>query len=264
MEDLIEVAGLPIYLDGEALILGDAVEGPQVTRRRLADTLKDVWMDPSVGGGNVVYTTYLDVFAPRDKDIFGEKGLQHGYVVVPPGRFGKEFPKQIGHYHPPSPATSLGYPELHMVLHGTAHFILQQSIPPYSAIQDVVVVEASAGDMFCVPPNYGHLVVNPSETTLIFEGFSARGFAAEYEPYLVRRGGAYYEIEGESSGARLVSNSHYIDLPKPRRVLARELRGPAELGGHRSCYEAVVHHPEGFVFLSQPGLYRQEWQLQQA
>lgn len=261
MEDLTSLAGIPIYLDGETLVLGESLGERLVTRTRLVDTLREVWMDPSVSGERVVYTTLLEVFASKDKEIFGETGLQHGYVVIPAGRYGREYPKQIGHYHPAAPGTPLGFPELHMVLHGTGHFLLQESEPPYGGIQDAIVVEAKAGDKFCLPPNYGHLVVNPSDTTLVFEGFSARGFVPDYEPYKKQRGGVYYEVAAKGGKAAFIKNEHYHDPPELRRVSASEIPGPEELRNESSCYSAVVSHLGGFAFLRDPTLYREEWQF---
>ena len=261
MVDLTGLAGMPIFLDGEALVFHDSVGDAVTVRQRLVDTLKDVWLDPALRGKEVVYTTYLDVFRAEDREIFGEGGLQHGYVVMPSGRYGREYPKLVGHYHPPAPGTSLGYPEVHMVLHGTAHFILQASVPPYEGIRDAVVVEARAGDTFCVPPNYGHIAVNPSDTTLVFEGFFARGFNADYEPFKMRRGAVYYEIEAEGGEEVFVKNGHYPDPPELRKVLSSEIPGPEELRGEVSSYSAVVNHPGGFAFLRDPSLFREQWVL---
>ena len=261
MKDLSHLAGLPLYLDGDGLIFGESLGEVNYTRRRLVNTLKDVWMDSSVSSEERLYTTYLDVYRPEDRRGFEQARLNHGYVVMPPGVYGAEYAKLYGHYHPPAPGTSLTYPEVHMVLHGTGHFLLQKAVPPFEEIQDVILVEARVGDMFLIPPHYGHLTINPADETLVFEGFFARGFKADYEPYRQRRGGAYYEVVGEDGAGSFVANKNYGGLPPLRRALASDVLTMETLRSGPCCYEIVVSHPEEFEFLTDPRKYREEWKF---
>jgi oxalate decarboxylase/phosphoglucose isomerase-like protein (cupin superfamily) len=79
---------------------------------------------------------------------------------------GLEFVKTYGHYHPRvNPKLRYTYPEIYEVLDGDAHYLLQRALNDES-VDDVTLVKATRGDKVIVPPNYGHVTINPSERTL--------------------------------------------------------------------------------------------------
>ena len=83
--------------------------------------------------------------------------LRYDETVVFPKMLGNEFNKTKGHYH-------IGaYPELYMVLEGTAIYLLQKRNAEGN-IEDVFAVTVKAGECAVMPPLYGHVTVNPSET----------------------------------------------------------------------------------------------------
>jgi glucose-6-phosphate isomerase len=56
------------------------------------------------------------------------------------------------------------------------------------------LVKATRGDKVIVPPNCGHVAINPSEKTLKMANWVCRSFESLYEPYTQHHGGAYYEL----------------------------------------------------------------------
>ena len=261
MTDISSLAGMPLFLDGDRLIFSNPADQVGTVRRRVIGSLKDVWMDPALNGEGMVYTTYMDIARPEDKKSLIAASIERGVVVMPPRLYGLEYPKLFGHYHPPVGNTGLSTPEVHSVLQGICHFLLQKSLPPYDEIEDVILVEAQAGDVFIVPPNYGHVSINPSGDVLVFDGFLARNLNADYEPYRRHRGAAYYEIIGKDGLPELVANKNYTRLPPIRRVLARDVPKIECLNSGVCPYEIIVQHLGSFSFLTNPEKYQEEWRF---
>lgn len=62
-----------------------------------------------------------------------------------------------------------------------------------------------------MPPNYGHVTINPTERVLITSNWVSRDFCSIYEPYTNLRGACYYYIDG-----KWVRNPMYPEAPKMR------------------------------------------------
>src|SRR5665647_3126159 len=62
------------------------------------------------------------------------------------------------------------------------------------SVDEVIIVKTTRGDKVIVPPNYGHVTINPSEKTLKMANWVCRSFESLYEPYTQHHGGAYYEL----------------------------------------------------------------------
>jgi glucose-6-phosphate isomerase len=261
MIDLSAFTGMPLFLDETELVFSDPADHAGAIRRREINSLKDVWMDPALSGEGTVYTTYTDVARPENRKILATAGIERGVVVMPPRLYGREYPKLFGHYHPLVRSTGLSTPEVHSVLQGSCHFLLQKSVPPYDEIEDVILVEARAGDIFIVPPNYGHVSINPSGDVLVFDGFLMRNLDANYEPYRRYRGAAYYEIIGKDGSPELIANMNYTRLPPIRRVLARDVQKMEELNQGACPYDVILRHLPSFGFLTKPEEYQEKWRF---
>jgi len=116
----------------------------------------------------------------RGVDLFDS--IRYDITVLLPGTVGKEYIKTKGHYHPDS------YPEVYEVLNGKALYLLQKSEEPYDLVDDVIVVEAKAGDKVVIPPHYGHVTINSGEGVLIMSNLVSTMFSSIYEPYERKKG----------------------------------------------------------------------------
>ena len=106
------------------------------------------------------YYMFRDVYySKKDHETIKEHGLRFDITVIPPKKIGKEFIKTFGHYHPPA-EDNLSYTEIYEVLKGEAIYLLQKV--EGDKVVDVVAVEAGEGDKVIIPPNYGHVTINPS------------------------------------------------------------------------------------------------------
>lgn len=140
-----------------------------------------------------LYYMYRDLSLGRqDHSIMLDNSLRYDITVIPPGKLGCEFIKTAGHYHPFINDTGFTYPEVYEVLKGKAHYLLQRC--DGGKMKDVALIEAVEGDKVIIPPNYGHVTINPSNKELKMANWVSRSFESLYEPYKKCGGAAYYEM----------------------------------------------------------------------
>ena len=230
--------------------------------RRLYD-LRDIIFDTAWFDGapnRDVYYMYRDLsLTSADKEVMKRHKLRYDITIIPPLKMGVEFVKTLGHYHPRvQPEVPYTYPELYEVLDGEAHYLLQRRRDGDS-VDDVLLVRAMQGDKVIVPPNYGHVTINPSEETLKMANWVCRWFEPLYEPYERLHGGAYYELVND----RLLPNRAYSQLPEIRVQNAVEVPDVG-LRRRKPTYE-LIEEPYLLDFLVAPqehaslfeGLYQQ-------
>lgn len=222
-------------------------------------TLKDM--------SEVIFNTHFLANANRDMELYymfrdvskneddankiATLGLRYDITIIPPNNLGVEFVKTAGHYHPCPRGSKLTYPEMYGVLEGEAHYLLQKREEEERGIEkitDVIVVKAKTGDKIIVPPDYGHVTINPSESALKMANWVARTFSSIYEPIKQRKGGAYFEL----SYGEFIKNDEYEDVPAIRFLQPEETwpRG-LELSKDKALYD-LLQEPEKLAFLTRP------------
>jgi glucose-6-phosphate isomerase len=214
---------------------------------RYAYDLKPVLASPDELKENFpAYNMFRDIYhSPNDRQKIIENSLRFDLTFTSPGKIGKEYIKTYGHYHP-EVETGLTYPEIYEILEGYAYFILQK--PSGDGIEDIIIVEARKGDKIIVPPNYGHVMVNPTDKGLKSSNWVYRGFSSMYESYTHKRGACYYYTEDG-----WIKNENYSIVPEPRFVKPKI---PKELGLKKSdeMYN-LIKTPEKLEFLYKPSKY---------
>ena len=127
-------------------------------------------------------------------------GLRYDITVIPPKMLGKEFVKTKGHYH-------IGnYGELYQVLKGEGIFLIQNK-----KIEDVYYIKARKGDRVLIPPNYGHVTINPSLKILKIGNWISKECKADYKNFEKLQGTCYYYTK---SG--WIKNKNYKKIPRLR------------------------------------------------
>lgn len=224
---------------------GEVVREPDV---RLAEDMGEVILDKEWLKENKkaeLYYMYRDLWKEGDKKTILSKNLRYDITLIPPRNLGREYVKTKGHYHPEVvPGTS--YPEIYEVLQGKAHYLLQKKS---TRIEDAVLLEAKSGDKAIIPPNYGHITINPSDEPLKMANWVDRRFDSIYEDILELGGGSYFELVG----GKFVRNPNYEVAPELRRADPAEL---PEFGieSGKDMYE-LIQTPENLDFLSNPQNY---------
>jgi glucose-6-phosphate isomerase len=189
---------------------------------------------------------YRDLWMERDREKILENNLRYDITVIPPGTIGRELVKTAGHYHPER-VPGVSYPEIYEILERKAHFLLQKKTE--KGIEDVILVEAGAGEKAIICPNYGHITINPGDKPLKMASWVNRSFTSMYGEIQKLGGGAYFELVG----GELIKNPDYGQIPKLRRLKPTVV---PELGIEkgRNMYE-LIHDPEKLRFLGSPQAY---------
>jgi glucose-6-phosphate isomerase len=214
--------GLPVEfdLDTATLILGEGLNWPNCSTKSVRDH-DLVWAGPVSDEDCTMYYYTGGLWLAEDEAVWKEARVIYGIVVIPPGIFGAEYVKSSGQYHPICGANRQATPEIYSVIHGTGHFLLQKSSPPYDDIEDAVLVEVQAGETFVVPPDYGHLQINPTPEPLVFSYTVMDGMQGVYGPFRERRGAIYYEMA--QGPERFVFNRRYPNEIPLRFVQASDI-----------------------------------------
>lgn len=259
IKNLQEKCGLPVAFDVDTceLILGKELNTPSYCMRMLHD-LDAVWANPVEDRDRMIYQYTAGLHLKGDAAVWAASKVIYGIVIFTPGVFGGEFVKSSGQFHPPTPPSNMATPEIYTVLSGVGHFLLQKASPPYDAIEDVVLVEVREGESFVVPPDYGHLQINPSSEPLVFSYAVMDGMKGQYEPFRSRRGAMYYEMADNKN--RFVFNSNY-DIRMPLRLIrASDIQQFPELGRDLR-YQDIRDRLPRWSFLTDPTAFPESAEL---
>ena len=248
--DLESQTGLPVRIDTEScdFQIGKGLNAPTF-RTRTVHELDPVWANGADGADRVIYRYSSPLWLLEDADVWRQAEVGYGIVYFPPGIYGDEYVKSSGQYHAILPGHTMATPEIYTVLAGRGHFMLQRATPPYDEVTDAVLVEVDAGETFVVPPDYGHLQINPADAPLAFSYTVMNPLTSNYEPYRRYRGAMYYEMaEGPE---RFAFNPRY-----PRRVPLRVIKAAmlrqVPLAGKKADYAAVRRSLPDLGFLTSP------------
>jgi glucose-6-phosphate isomerase len=212
----------------------------------MVEEMRPVLFDPQCRCHDPLYFMYRDLSrSGADWRWLHEHRLRYDLTVIPPRDLCGEWVKTKGHYHPKN-AAGVGFPEIYEILEGTAHYLLQSR-----TLDDVVLITADAGDLVIIPPEYGHITINPSpDQTLSVANIVSTAFESEYNEYEARHGAAYYEL----SDGDLYRNPAYTRVPAVRRLGAS-----CRLGAERICkgplYD-LIGKGDSLAFLNFPEQYR--------
>lgn len=187
-----------------------------------------------------LYFMYRGICRAGDKQLFEKYGIRYDVTLIPYLELGEEYNKTLGHYHPLA-SGNLSYTEVYEVLEGEAHYLLQKKVE--KEVEDAVLIKAGKGDRVIIPPNYGHVTINPKKKTLVMCNLVFSGFKSEYKEYEEMHGAAYLEFLGD----KLFKNASYGRLPGLRVLKAKKI-----FDGN--IYGLFLKNPEKFSFLWDPKL----------
>lgn len=219
-------------------------ELPQPAKRTIGD-MRSVLFNPQCRCSDPLYFMYRDLSkSAADWQWLHEHRLRYDLTVIPPRDLCGERVKTKGHYHPKN-AAGAGFPEIYEVLEGSAHYLLQSS-----TLDDAILVTAEEGDLVIIPPDYGHITINPSpDRTLSMANIVSTAFESEYGEYEARHGAAWYEL----SDGSLVKNPAYEKVPAVRRLGASCRRGTQRIC--KGPLYDLVGNAQALLFLNRPEEY---------
>jgi glucose-6-phosphate isomerase len=251
--DLEPQTGLPVRLDTGAceFVTGAGLNTPSLCTRRVRD-LDGVWARDAGLENPIIYRYTSALWLEGDEARWRRAAVGYGIVYFPPGVFGGEYVKSSGQYHAILAGHNSATPEIYTVLVGQGHFLLQRSKPPHDVIDDAVLVDVHAGETFIVPPDYGHLQINPANGPLVFSYTVMSPLVSDYEPYRRRGGAMYYEMaEGPE---RFAFNTRYPARAPLRILRASGLRQVAAVPPGAD-YHHILARLEDLRFLTDPAQF---------
>jgi glucose-6-phosphate isomerase len=261
MIDLRATSGLPLEVDDSqpdlALVIGGRLRPGVREERTLAD-LRPALADPEADGPDPAYYMYRGVgrFSAADGDSRRVYNWRYDVTVFPSGRYGDEYLRTVGHYHPARAGATVAYPEVYEVLHGTALFVLQkvdtyQAGPADVRVADLILLRAEAGEKAMMLPDYGHWTVNTTDQPLIVSNWICDDFSSHYCSVIAARGPCCYVVAG-GSGSQLRRNPAYND--PPAQISHARTVGVRELGlvTGRPMFAELPCQPSRWRYLCHP------------
>jgi glucose-6-phosphate isomerase len=255
MIDLTTGAGIPLFLQEEADLDLQFGAGLQIDARksRKLGEMKAVLLDKQkLLEETVIYRMYDGVYRNEDRKLFHGKRLRYDLTLMFPGKVGREFIKTAGHFHSISDDQLFTYPELYEVLHGEVHFVLQKKGKRENEVGDAVVIIAQRGQRIVVPPEYGHVAVNPRTEPLVLANWIAEDCKPDYQTLSRYAGAALYEIE-ENGARKFFKNEHYMHIREHRTIEASStLSSLFELNNDVTLYNLLADDPDFLDWLRYP------------
>jgi len=202
--DLRSKSGLGINLDSSkpALLFEKGINSTQPGIRTLAE-MREVLIDKSVSEPADLYYMYRDVYKIDDLAKLQKNKLRYDVTMIKPDMLGTELMKTAGHYHPGS------YGELYEVVNGKCLCMLQRrNTADHTVIEEVIVVEARAGEKIVIPPGFGHILINPGPEYLVTSNWVSSEFKSQYDLYKKAGGAAYFVIKSKD-GIELKANPYF-------------------------------------------------------
>jgi len=198
---------------------------------------------------DIYYIYYLD-HAPADAESVLERyALTYSPVALPPQTIHGEFVKTAGHYHPLIPGAKYSYPEVYTQLYGQLYLLLQQRDrnSPDTPL-DCVLVEMTPGVTVMIPPEYAHILVNPTTEVALMAGLYNKTFMPDYDEVREHRGLAYYLVNsGELS---IEPNAHYRNVPSLKRLCTLTDSVFAPPDPEVPLWTGFIRSPNKYAFLS--------------
>ncbi|MEM4257390.1 MAG: glucose-6-phosphate isomerase family protein [Candidatus Diapherotrites archaeon] len=241
--DLSEFSGLPLKLDKKnRLVFGKGMK-KVVADVRTREQMIPVLKNNTHKMPKEFYYMYRNVCLKKDEKKIEKNFLRYDITILPPFVVGDEYNKTFGHYHPKIPNTNTWYPEVYEVIHGRAHYFLQDENS-----EELLIYDARQGDKCLMLPGYGHVTINPSKETLVMANWVFPGFKSIYEPVKLLKGFSWYETKNG-----LVKNRNYGQHGRIKLIYPKIF---PELGlTEKPIYNEAMQNPKKFEWLYKPQKY---------
>jgi len=143
------------------------------------------------------------------------------------------------------------------VIFGEAYYLLQKLGPNKRTVEDFIIVRAKAGDKVIIPPDYGHVTINPLKDPLVMSNLVSTLFKSDYQYYKEHKGAAYYVINEQKQPEKIIPNPNYgEDIPPPKEAKPKSL---SALGIDNSpMYGQFAKNPGRFRWLNEPEKFEEQ------
>lgn len=255
--DLKEKSGLGLRFDTDKTEMSfDKDLQSRIPAIRTVEQMQEVLLDKNVKQPEELYYMYRDIHRITDKPTLEAHKLRFDVTVIKPSCLGEEFMKTAGHYHPES------FPELYEVVAGRCFCLMQRpNIENHRIIEEVILVEAVAGQKIVIPPGFGHILINPGPDYLITSNWVSSCFASRYELYQESEGAVYFITTTDDKTQvspylkiRLAvrKNPYFSQVANISFVRTAKEISRFALIQNRPMYNIINQDPEALNFLNHP------------
>lgn len=226
METLSSLAGFGVSLEGDSLLFPTDVVVAQ-TKSRTLEEMRGVLAGDARAAHADIYRVYRDIAPTASMQEWRDSMLRYDMTVMPAGAFIlsggiREFYRTVGHYHD-TVQNGIGYPEIYEVLCGRAYWLIQKPSSDPSSIAENYLIEAGPGEKACVPPGFGHVMINAGPETLVTANIVATNFPAyDYSSFERLKGGSYRLLESDDRDViEIEVNEQYSSVPPLKKLRIR-------------------------------------------
>lgn len=257
-------SGLPLYINEQdyMMALSGQLKLGGYARKNTDKMIGLLENEANLKPDDPFYDVYRDIYFPEDKALLEKNHYQYDITIVMPGTVNGELKKTSGHFHGWNIEHTNTYGEVYEVLKGTALYVLQKS-PNFDAdnpgdvqIDDMILVTVHEGQIFLVPPNYGHASINIGEGPLIFSNLAYQKCPVLYEAVKFHHGMAVY-VSREDGKISIQMNRYYKNLPEIKYATLKENPHLGVVKGS-PVYVSYQKDPDAFEFLGHPDDYVDE------
>jgi glucose-6-phosphate isomerase len=219
-------------------------ETPDV--RRLADATPVLFETVDGPGEKPLYYMYRGVYFTADQSLFQKHQIRYDITVLLPGKMNREYIKTVGHVHPARATKAGSFPEYYEVLSGEAIYLLQRELTEGI---EVLAIQAHTGDKVYIPPDFGHVTINPGREPLVMANLIEGNFSSLYGPLREKHGAPFYYVDLNGQGY-FVKNPYYREPVTLKELNAAALPHPVTaVDAAKPLYEAMLTSPDSFDFL---------------
>ena len=162
----------------------------------------------------------------------------------------------------PVPGTPYGYPEVYTQLYGHLLLFLQKRnrANPDTPL-DCVLIDMTPGVTVTVPPDYAHVLINPTHEIALMAGLYSPDFKPDYTEVYEHRGLAYYILD-QNGTIGIEPNPRYTDPPPLQAARHADRHGFRSSAPRQTGLGSVYHSSLSRTsFLTQPEVMKAYFNL---
>ncbi len=246
--------------ENKLLSNGDDIRIFKILNREL-DQMRKVILNDKLVYPKLFYTEYFHIYKDEHAKVFKDNNIRHDITIMSGNLAGIEFMKTYGYYHEILEG-NYSAPEIIEILHGSGIILLQkpkiisqdakniEDMYDFGHITDFSIFKVKTGDVFVIPPHYGHIIINQRPTAMVFSSLISSRAKSIYKGIHDYKGGAYYIIKKNAKQV-FVQNPNYKYVPKIKKQKKWSYNNLID-GKKISTYSHFINNPKEYSWINHP------------
>jgi glucose-6-phosphate isomerase len=250
--------------ENKLLSINEDISISKIIDREL-DQMRSVILNDQLVYPKLFYTEYFHLCKNEHASVFKNENIRHDITIMSGNLAGIEFMKTYGHYHEILEGTNHAAPEVIEILHGNAIILLQKperlvsdkpgvktiaDVLDFGNITEVSLFKLKPGDLFIVPPYYGHTIINQKSTALVFSTLISAKAKTIYKGIYDYKGASYYIIKKNAKQV-FVQNPNYKNVPKIKKQKKWSYNNIMD-NKKGSSYLNFINNPKNYSWINDP------------